>query len=267
VTIFAETPCHETLQEKQRPFATLEIQRTFPGSIKTLVELLATNFTPEESVIEREISRLGSIFSSTGLESDVYVALALYNTRQTNDLRAPASDLSELRDHIQRKTMEQFVPSDLVFYLVIEVVIIDLLVPHQKLPPPAGPRWTYEPLQIIDAQTLSTQLTKVLTFVDCFDLDRQARDILPRLRSLESIQARDKRTPQVITKWKEMWTEVQTLYCESVLTVYSDQNKSPPALHPPSMTFNKDPSEGNLSNENKAQANEKGKERKEDKYI
>jgi len=211
-TIFDDTPCY--LARKEEIYKSppgLEVETTSrEDPVKTLTEVLKVYFPPEQSTLGREVSRLRTVFSSTKLEYSHFDALALYNIRQTDYLQDPIPDFPILQDYIQRKTMEADELPELLFYLLIEVVIMDLLVPLPCLPPPAGPCWSYQPWGVTDAQTRSTQLTKTLTFVDHFELVEQARGILPRLEYFASIQERNETTAQNLRKWTEIWTQVQS---------------------------------------------------------
>ncbi|KIW79838.1 hypothetical protein Z517_06453 [Fonsecaea pedrosoi CBS 271.37] len=217
-TTIADTPRPYTLQEKEIPAQAFETKSAFSMSIEPLVKALLCLRSP---ATEDELLRLRMVPAHVE-ETTVYLVLALYNTRKSDQLHVPVPDLRVLLDKIEYKTMEPFEPCKLIFYLLIKVVAIDLLVPHdphKQLPPPSGPCRTYNPLEIIDAQIKSTQLTKLRTFVDFFHLDHLAREILPNLKNLESVQARDERTPQVIEEWKEMWArarENSPLKCQNL---------------------------------------------------
>jgi hypothetical protein len=100
-----------------------------------------------------------------------------------------------------------FMPhASLLIYLLIDVIVMDLLVPlEESLPPPTGPCWTYEPHQITTPQFRSTQLAKTLAYVEFFGLEQQASNMLPRLQYFKIEQARNETTDQVFEQWKNVW--------------------------------------------------------------
>ncbi|RMZ87180.1 hypothetical protein DV736_g5594, partial [Chaetothyriales sp. CBS 134916] len=211
------SPCSLTLSKKQdkplpvevRSLSATEGSRTsLTDLIDTLVSVLAAEFPPKLSTFDHEVSRLSRRSLTTKLDRNHYVALALYNTRQRDNDKLSHSVFSKLQDQIQRKVMEKFDPCELIVLFLIETIAIDLQVPSNTgIPSPRPPCWTYEPSQDIDANLRSTQLTKVLTFMDYFGL-RQAQDMLPRLKYLEIRQTKDERTARATEQWRNMWTLV-----------------------------------------------------------
>jgi hypothetical protein len=161
--------------------------------------------------LEREYARLERISSSK-----ILALVALFNLRRELMLDAylrawsTNGDATFIRDRIHKKMLTAVGSfPDLVALLVELVIEVSFHLSQVtregwQLEAPEGPLMRRSGMN--SSLTLSTLLTSVNAFAACFEHVKVARDILPFLEDLTSMQIRNPDTEVVENAWKAAWT-------------------------------------------------------------